>query len=202
MARLRTPTAFERLTQRLSRLPGLGRRSAERVAFHLLRAPDEEVLALADALRDFKTALKVCSITGIVSESDPSPIATDPDRDHGLILVVENPTDVITIEQTGHYHGSYHVLLGRVSPLDGVGPGDLNVERLLDRVRAGGIREVILGLSPTLEGDGTALYLTSALETLGVKVTRLARGLPAGASLGVVSKAVLTDAIQGRQQVG
>lgn len=201
MARLRTPTSFERLTQRLAKLPGIGRRSAERIAFHLLRAPDEEVLGLAEALREFQGQLKVCSITGIVSESDPSPIATDPDRDHATILVVENPTDVMTIEQTGTYHGSYHVLLGRVSPLEGVGPGDLNVQRLMERVNAGGIREVILGLSPTLEGDGTALLLTEELQKLGVKVTRLARGLPAGASLGVVSKAVLTDAIHGRQGV-
>ncbi|HEX7010639.1 MAG TPA: recombination mediator RecR [Phycisphaeraceae bacterium] len=195
------PNAFENLVQQLSRLPGLGRRSAQRIAFHLLKSPPEEAAQLAQAIRDFKTNLKVCSICGHVSESDPCPICTDPQRDHGQILVVEQPSDVASLEQTGLYKGVYHVLMGRLAPLEGVGPGDLNIDRLLQRVASGGVREVILGTNPTLEGDGTALYLAQQLGQRGVKVSRLARGLPTGSSLGTVSKAVLVDALQGRQDL-
>src|SRR5690606_2803811 len=142
-----------------------------------------------------------CSICGHVSESDPCPICTDPQRDHGQILVVEQPSDVASLEQTGLYKGVYHVLMGRLAPLEGVGPGDLNIDRLLQRVASGGVREVILATNPTLEGDGTALYLAQQLGQRGVKVSRLARGLPTGSSLGTVSKAVLVDALQGRQDL-
>ena len=195
----RPANAMDRLVEKLSTLPGIGKRSAERIAFALLKQPPEAVDELADALHRFRRDLKVCSVTGHVSESDPCSIVTDPDRDHGVILVVEQPSDVISMEQTGAYNGSYHVLMGRIAPLDAVGPGELNIEGLLKRVAAGGIREVVLGLNPTLEGDGTALHLADELQRLGVKVSRLARGLPAGSSVATVSKAVLSDAIQGRQ---
>ncbi len=190
---------MDRLVEKLSTLPGIGRRSAERIAFSLLKQPPEAVDELADALHRFRHDLKVCSVTGHVSESDPCSIVTDPERDHAVILVVEQPSDVISMEQTGAYNGSYHVLMGRLAPLDAVGPGELNIDGLLRRVQAGGIREVILGLNPTLEGDGTAMHLAEELSRLDIKVSRLARGLPTGSSVATVSKAVLSDAIQGRQ---
>ena len=194
-------SAFERLTRQLTRLPGIGKRSAERIAFYLLKAPREDVDELTGALTQFKRSLKICSVCGNASESDPCPICADPQRDHTTVLVVEQPADVASLEQVGMYRGVYHVLMGRIEPLAGVGPGELHVQGLIDRINEGTIREVVLGTNPTLEGDGTAMYLAERLAQLGVKVTRLARGLPAGASLDGVSKAVLADALHGRQGV-
>lgn len=199
MAVTRRAPAYEDLIDELAKLPGIGRRSAERIALHLLRQPAAAAAALSDALRRFRTDLKVCSVTGFVSDSDPCSFVTDPDRDQSVILVVEQPSDVISIEQTGSYRGSYHVLMGRVAPLDAMGPGDLNIASLVDRIKAGGVREVILGTNPTLEGDGTALVLSDKLAALGVQVTRLARGMPTGSSFDNVSKAVLADAITSRR---
>jgi len=194
---------MNRLVQALSRLPGIGKRSAERIAFHLLKQPPEEALALAAALGDLKRNVKHCSRCFNLTESDPCAICDDPQRDHGLILVVEQPSDVASFEATGMFQGVYHVLMGRLSPLDGIGPGELNVESLLKRARGGQgrprVREVVLGTSPNLEGDGTALYLADQLGRLGINVSRLARGLPTGASLELTSKAVLSDALAGRQ---
>ena len=201
---MRKPTAYENLLDHLQKLPGIGKRSAERIAFHLLRQPEADTLSLAEAVRAFRENLKVCSVSGHVSESDPAGFIDDPNRDHGLVLVVEQPSDVVAAEQTGSFRGSYHVLMGRLAPLEALGPGELNIDKLLGRVEAGrrgdgpAIREVILGMNPTLEGDGTALFLAEKLGELGVKVTRLARGLPTGSNLQSVSKAVLSDAIQGR----
>lgn len=209
---MKKPSAYDHLLTQLEKLPGIGKRSAERIAFHLLRQPEDDTLGLADAVRAFRENLKVCSVTGHVSEADPCAIVTDESRDHGTILVVEQPSDVIAMEQTGAYHGSYHVLMGRLAPMEALGPGDLNIDKLLQRVAAGQktagqdrsanpaptITEVILGTNPTLEGDGTALYLADQLQAMGVKVTRLARGLPTGSNLQNVSKAVLSDAVQGR----
>lgn len=192
-------SALARLIERLGRLPGIGKRSAERIAFFLLKQPADEALALAQAIRQFKQGLKVCGQCGHISESDPCPICRDPQRDASVILVVEQPSDIASLEQTGAYKGLYHVLMGRIAPLDGIGPGDLNVDQLLGRIEPDTVREVILGTNPTLEGDGTALYLAERLSRLGVKVSRLARGLPTGSNLATVSKAVLSEAIQGRQ---
>ena len=194
------PSAYDHLLAQLQTLPGIGKRGAERIASDLLKRPAAEVAELAAALRNFRDNLKVCSVTGHVSETDPCAIALDPKRDHTTVLVVEQPTDVIALEQTGAYRGSYHVLLGRVAPLDGVGPGDLNLQRLYDRVDRADppIKEVILGLNPNLEGDGTGLLLAEELGRRGVRVTRLARGLPTHSTLQNVSKAVLSDAVQGR----
>lgn len=199
MAKRTNGSAFERLIDQLSQLPGIGKRSAERIAFYLIKQPAEASAELARAIEDFTQSLKVCSVCGHVSESDPCPICSDEQRDHRLVMVVEQPTDVTSLEQTGMYRGVYHVLLGRLAPLEGIGPGELNVERLIERVKRDNIREVILGTNPTLEGDGTALYLAQRLEALGVAVTRLARGLPTGSTLATVSKAVLSDALQGRR---
>lgn len=202
MASPRSNSAFERLTDRFARLPGIGRRSAERIAFYLLKSSAEEARELADAITAFKHDLKACSECGNVTESDPCPICADPDRDPTQVLVVEQPSDVASLEQTGVYRGVYHVLMGRLAPLEGVGPGELNIDRLVKRVRGGKVREVILGTNPTLEGDGTALYLSEQIEALGVRLTRLARGIPTGTRLAGASKAVLSDAIQSRQRMG
>ncbi|MCC6580308.1 MAG: recombination protein RecR [Phycisphaeraceae bacterium] len=192
-------SAMDRLVERLCRLPGIGRRSAQRIVYHLLQSDPQEATELAEAIRAFRVNLRACSQCGNVTESDPCPLCDDPRRDHATLLVVEQPGDITALETTGQYRGLYHVLMGRLSPLDGVGPGDLNIDALLQRIDQGRIKEVILGTHPTSEGDGTALYLVQQLTRTGVKVTRLARGLPTGATLDIVSKAVLGDAIQGRQ---
>jgi len=190
-------SAMDRLVRELSRLPGLGKRSAERITFHLLRQSPEQAEQLANALLDLKRRTKACHICGHITDTDPCTICADRRRDHGQVLVVEQPAEVITLEATGQFRGVYHVLMGRLAPLDGVGPGQLNIDALIDRR----IREVIIGTNPTLEGDGTALYLADALRQAGVKVTRLARGLPSGATIERLSKAVLVDAIAGRVNV-
>lgn len=199
-------SAYDRLLDELEKLPGIGRRSAERIAFHLLRRPAEDAVALSRAIDAFRTNLTVCGVCGHVTESDPCPICADPKRDGSTVLVVEQPSDIVAIEQAGAYKGRYHVLMGRLSPMEAIDAGELNIDRLLERVKQSAgderISEVILGTNPTLEGDGTALYLGEALADLGVTVTRLARGMPVGSSLQSVSKAVLSDAIQARSGRG
>lgn len=194
-------SAMNRLIERLGRLPGIGRRSAERIAFHLLKSSPEEAVALAAAIHELKTNVRHCSQCFNLTESDPCAICADSRRDHSVIMAVEQPGDVVSLETTGMFRGLYHVLMGRLSPLDGIGPGELNIDALVARVRAsnGQVREVVLGMNPNLEGDGTAMYLAQQLAPLGVKVSRLARGLPTGVNLETVSKAVLADAIQGRR---
>jgi len=192
--------ALDRLIDRLSRLPGIGRRSAQRVAFYLLKQPPEEARQLADAIRDFTTDLKVCRHCGNVSELDPCAICADPKRERGLVLVVEQPSDIVQFEALGTYRGLYHVLMGRLAPLEGVGPGELNVQALLKRVKRGGIGEIILGTNPNIEGDGTALHVAEQLQGIEhVNVTRLARGLPSGSQLEYATKSVLADAITSRR---
>jgi recombination protein RecR len=194
-------SAMARLEEQLAKLPGIGRRSAQRLAFHLLKAPVEQANALASAIVNLKKNVRHCRDCFNLCESDRCSICEDPNRDRSVILVVEQPNDIASIEATGMYEGLYHVLMGRLSPLDGVGPGELNVEALLRRVASKSVREVILGTNPTVEGDGTALYLSDALQERGVKVSRLARGLPTGTNIEQASKAVLTDALQGRKSV-
>jgi recombination protein RecR len=200
----------DRLIGELARLPGIGRRTAERLAFHILKSDNGLAAGLAGAITDVKQKVRHCSICYNLTDLDPCPICSDPGRDHGIVLVVEQPKDLIALEQTGIHKGGYHVLLGRISPLEGIGPGDLTISDLLKRIgpadegvpgARGGVREVILGLNPTLEGDGTAMYLAEQLRPRGVKVSRLARGLPTGWQLEYANKAVLTDAIQGRQEM-
>jgi recombination protein RecR len=191
--------AVGRLIQELRRLPGVGQRTAERLAFHLVQVPREEALALGRAIRDVKENARPCRSCFNVTEQDPCAICADPARDRSLLCVVERPQDVMALEKAGGYRGLYHVLLGAVSPLEGVTPQDLTLRPLVERVRRDGVREVILATNPTFEGDATALHLRAALEASGVRLTRLARGLPAGSSLELASKAILTDALEGRQ---
>ena len=202
------PAPVDRLIAELNRLPGIGRRSAERLAFHLLKASTDEAMGLASAIAELKKTVKHCSVCFNLTDEDPCVICADARRDRGTVLVVEQPRDLIALEQTGMYRGTYHILMGRLSPLDGVEPEDLTISALLARIadpakNAGGERvtEVILGLNPTLEGDGTAMFLHDQLAGRDIRVSRLARGLPSGGSLELANKAVLADAIAGRQRM-
>lgn len=203
------PEPVERLINEFAKLPGIGRRSAERLAFHVLKSDAEEAGRLAQAVTDVKTRVRHCRVCFNLSDADTCRLCADPQRDAGLVLVVEQPRDLIALELTGLFKGVYHVLLGRLSPLEGIGPGELTVAALLDRVRHAArnsrgqaVREVVMGLNPTLEGDATALYLTPLIAGKSVRVSRLARGLPSGSSLEFANKAVLADAIEGRQSLG
>lgn len=210
--RLTYPESVERLIAEFARLPGIGRRSAERLAMYVLVAEGEGALGLARAIEDVKARVRRCRVCSNLSDGEVCGVCVSPARDRSAVLVVEQARDLIALEQTGMYRGVYHVLLGRISPLDGVGPGDLTVGDLLARVsdparNAGGVpvREVILGLNPTVEGDGTGLYIAEQLRALPgppVRVSRLARGLPSGSTLEHANKAVLSDAIEGRQGLG
>ena len=202
------PESVGRLVTELGRLPGVGKRTAERIAFFILKSDKQTAFALADAIRDVKERVRHCSICYNLTDADPCPICERPGRDRSIVLVVEQPKDLMALEQTGIFKGIYHVLMGRISPLDGVGPEDITVRELLTRIddpakNAGGeqVHEVVLGLNPTLEGDGTGLYLAEQLKPRNVRVTRLARGLPTGWQLEYANKAVLADAIQGRQSM-
>ena len=181
----------------LAKLPGIGERTAERLAFHLLSERAEEALKLSEAIRDLKEKVRACSVCTMITETDLCGICADPKRDRSTVLVVELTRDVWSIEKTGAYRGLYHVLQGRLSPLDGIRPEDLTLKKLADRIRSGGVREVILATNPTAEGDATAYYLQTQLD--GPRVTRLARGLPAGSTIEYASRSVLTDALDGRR---
>ena len=200
---------IERLMDELGRLPGIGARSAERLAFHLLKASDDEATALADAIRDVKAKIRPCSVCFNLAEGELCAICADPRRDRGIICVVEQPKDLLSIESTGSYRGVYHVLMGRIDPLEGVEAEDLTIDALVERVRAGrstaesagGVREVILATNPTVAGDATNMHVTSLIEPTGVRITRLARGLPAGGQIEYAGKSILADAINERREV-
>ena len=197
-----TAGALDRLIDAFGRLPGLGAKSAERLAYHLLKAPPEEALALAEAIRAVKESIRYCEKCFHLTEAD-QPLCTicrDPRRDPGLICVVEQTRDLLALEKSGTFSGTYHVLLGRLAPAQGVGPEQLTVDALENRVRAGGIRELIMATNPTLEGDGTALLVANRLADSGVAMTRLARGLASGSVLEFANKEMLADAINGRQR--
>ncbi len=195
--------SVQRLMQELARLPGIGMRSAERIAFHLLKQSPEEAMKLAHAIEDVKTRIRHCSICYNLTEADPCGICADPARDPGLVCIVEQPKDLLALESAGLYKGVYHVLLGRLAPLEGIEPGDLTIEPLMDRVTSGAVRELIMGTNPTMEGDGTALYVQSVVHSRfpDVPITRLARGLPAGSSIEYANRNILADAISGRQRM-
>jgi recombination protein RecR len=193
------PPSFIRLKAEFQKLPGIGPRNAERLAFHVLKSGKDEALSLAAAIRDVKEQVRHCRVCYNLTEADPCPICADPRRDQGQVFVVEQPKDVMLLEATGLIHGVYHVLMGHIAPLDGIEPGDLTLDALVARVKARGVAEVVLATNPTLEGEGTALHIKSLLAPYGVKVTQLARGLPAGSQLEYASRTVLQDAIEGRR---
>ena len=195
------PASVERLVEELQRLPGVGRRTAERLAEHLVRSPADEAMALARAIRDVKAQVRPCGTCGNWSESDPCALCADGARDRTILCVVSSPRDLLSLERTGAFRGLYHVLGGRVSPLEGVGPEDLSLAALAARVKAGGVREVILATDPDAEGDMTAHHAARALEGTGVRVTRLSRGLPAGSSVELASPATLGEALEGRREI-
>lgn len=194
---------IQNLMDELARLPGIGARSAERIAFHLLKQNPQDAMKLADAIRDVKTRIKHCSVCYNLTEQDPCAICGDPAREAKVVCIVEQPKDLLAIESTGLYRGLYHVLLGRISPLEGVDPGDLTLDALMTRLAGGTIQEIVMGTNPTMEGDGTALYIQSLVTSRfpNVQVTRLARGLPTGSSIEYANKNILADAISGRQKM-
>jgi recombination protein RecR len=188
------------LIEALAGLPGVGTKTAERMAFHLLMASSEEAMRLAYAIRDVKEKVRHCATCFNIGPADPCAICRDPKRDRATLCVVEQPGDLWAIERASSYRGLYHVLLGRLAPLEGVGPDRLTGQKLVERLRAGGIHEVILATNPTSEGDTTAVYLQRLVQPLGIRVTRLARGLPAGSTLEYANRAVVTDALMGRRE--
>jgi len=190
---------LERLIAEFRKLPGVGAKTAERLAYHVLRSPQAEALALAAAIRDVKERIGHCPVCFHLSDGGACAVCRAPDRDPTVVLVVEQPKDVIAFERLGSFRGVYHVLQGRVAPIDGVEPEDLTIDALRRRVEAGGIREVILGTNPDLEGDGTALHVRRALGSLDVKVTRIARGIPRGSAIEFANTVILGDALEGRQ---
>jgi recombination protein RecR len=188
-----------RVAEALSRLPGIGPKSAQRLAYYLLQNPDGEAMALAQAIRDLKEKVTLCSVCFNITDVDPCRICTDEKRDHSVICVVERPSDVVPLERTGKYAGVYHVLHGTISPAQGIGPDELKVKELLSRVRECGVREVVVATNLDVEGETTAMYLRRALEPVGIRVSRLARGLPYGAELEYADDVTLGQAIEGRQ---
>ncbi len=194
------PASAETLVRELARLPGVGQRTAQRLAFHLLRAPEGEALALADAIRSVKERIRFCSRCYGLAEADLCDICSDPRRDTSLVCVVEAPADTLPIERTAAFRGLYHVLGGALSPLDGVDPGDLRIAELVRRVDAGGIEEVILATNPTMTGEATASYVAGLLRDR-VRVTRLASGLPVGGDLEFADEVTLGRALSGRRDL-
>lgn len=194
--------ALDRLTEAFGRLPGIGAKSAERLAHHVLKCPPEEALALAEAIREVKDRVRHCEVCYHLTESDHPRCAVcrDPARDPGVVCVVEQPRDLMALERAGTYRGVYHVLLGRLAPLQGQGPEQLTLDALEGRVRSGAVRELIMATNPNLEGDGTALLVANRLADAGVPITRLARGLASGSALEFANREMLADAINGRQR--
>ena len=192
---------IELLMEQFGKLPGIGARTAERLAFHVLKASKDEAMALARAIHDVKTKIRPCERCFNLTEAEVCNICADPRRDQSVICVVEQPKDLLAIEATGVYDGVYHVLMGQIAPLDGVAPEDLTIDALVERVKSGTVSEVILATNPTVAGDGTALHITALIEPLGAKITRLARGLPSGGQIEYANKSILSDAINERREV-
>ena len=194
---LYTSEALQQLIEEFSRLPGIGRKSAQRLALHLLKQPREDVVRMARTLVNMKDRIRYCSVCWNITEGDPCAICASPKRDRCIICVVEEPNDVMAVEKTNDFKGLYHVLGGALSPLDGIGPEDLKVKELLNRATSN-VTEVILALNPNVEGEATTIYLTRLLKPLGVTVSRIARGLPVGGDLEFADEATLSRALEGR----
>ena len=195
------PEPLVRLIEELKKLPGIGAKSAGRLAFHILRTPRDETERLCDAVRDVKEHVTYCSVCNHITDVDPCGICSDPRRQRRIICVVEEPQNVGAIEKTREFKGLYHVLMGALSPLQGVGPDDLKIRGLLERVSAGGVEEVILATNPTVEGEATAIYLARLLKPLGVRVTRIATGIPVGSDLEYADEVTMGKAMEGRREV-
>ena len=192
--------SLHQLVNEFKKMPGIGQKNAQRLAFYSLQAPSERARKLAQAILNVKARIRHCSQCSNLSESDPCPICRDPARDKSTICVVEDPKALAAIEKTGQYKGLYHVLMGTISPLDNIGPEDIRIKELLERVRTGKIKEIIMATSPNLEGEATSLYLLKLLEPLALKITHLARGVPVGADIEYVDEITLMKAMEGRNQ--
>ena len=190
-----------RLIDELKRLPGIGQKSAQRIAFHLERAPREEAERLATAIVDAKDKIRLCSICNNLTESDPCAYCSDSGRDPAVVCVVETPYNAIAIEKTREFHGQYHVLHGALSPLQGIGPDQLKLKSLIERLKSGKIRELIIATNPNVEGEATAVYLSKLIKPLGVKVTRIAMGIPVGSELEFADEVTMLKAIEGRREI-
>lgn len=189
-----------RLIEEFAKLPGIGKKSAERLTYHILRVNEQEAFSLSDAIRSVKENVHYCPACYNLAEGELCSICRDERRDRSVLCVVEQVRDLIALEQTGGYRGLYHVLLGRIAPLEGIGPENLTIDKLIERVRSGQFRELIMATNPTLEGDGTALHISSLLADHSLQITRLARGLTSGSVLEFASKEMLADAMTGRQK--
>jgi recombination protein RecR len=190
-----------RLIDELKKLPGIGAKTAQRLAFHILRSTDDDAEALAAAVRDVKASLRLCSICNNITDVDPCVYCASPTRNQHLVCVVEEPTNIAAIEKTKHFNGVYHVLHGALSPLHGVGPEQLRIANLIRRVDAGGIEEIILATNPTVEGEATATYLSQQLKRQGVKVTRIAMGIPVGSDIEYTDEITMLKAMEGRREL-
>jgi recombination protein RecR len=195
------PDPLLRLIEELQRLPGIGPKGAQRLAFYILRTPRQQADRLIDAVRDVKERVTYCSICNNITEDDPCVYCRNDARDHHTICVVEEPPNVAAIEKTREFKGLYHVLMGTLSPLQGVGPDDLKIKGLLTRIEGGGVTEVILATNPTVEGEATAIYLARLLKPLGVRVTRIAMGVPVGSDLEYTDEVTMNRAMEGRREV-
>ncbi len=196
-----TAKPIARVVDELSRLPGVGPKTAQRLTYHLLRTPAERVEALAEAILELKRTVVLCSECYNITDQSPCQVCADPQREAARICVVEEPLDVVAIERTGQYKGRYHVLHGALSPIEGIGPEELKIRELVRRLDADGVEEIILATNPNLEGDATALYLRRLIQPLGITVTRLARGLPVGGDLEYADEITLGNALTGRSQI-
>lgn len=195
------PKPVERLIEELNRLPGIGPKTASRLTFYLLRSAREQVQALAEAIGELQEKVVTCSVCFNIAETSPCPICSDRQRERSLVCVVEEPLDVLAIERTREYNGLYHVLHGAISPVEGIGPEDLKIAELIQRLRGAPVQEVILATNPNLEGESTAMYIFRQLAPLGVRVTRLAHGLPMGGDLEYADEITLTHALEGRREM-
>jgi recombination protein RecR len=195
------PESLQQLIDQFKRLPGIGGKSAQRLAFHILRTPREDAERLCEAIRQVKDRVTYCTICNNITDVDPCGICADESRDRRSICVVEEPQNVNVVEKTGGFRGTYHVLMGAISPLSGVGPDDLKIRGLLGRIGVGSIDEIILATNPTVEGEATAIYLARLLKPLGVRVTRIAMGIPVGSDLDYADDLTMTRALEGRREL-
>ncbi len=192
---------LNRLIGELSRLPGIGGKTAQRLAFHILAMEDKEAFALADAIRDAKTSMKYCSVCGNLTDEDPCSICRDESRDQSMICVVESPKDVIAMEKIREYRGLYHVLHGAISPMDGIGPEDINLKSLITRLQDERVQELIIATNPTIEGEATSMYIARLIKPSGIRVSRIAHGIPVGGDLEYADEVTLLKAMEGRREL-
>ena len=195
------PNAMERLTEQFARMPGIGSKTAQRLAFYVLGLPDEDALAVADAIVDAKKTVKTCPVCQNLTDSEICPICADPERDHSTICVVADPRDVMAMERTREYRGVYHVLHGVISPINHTGPNDLRIRELIARLSDGEVRELIMATNPDTEGEATAMYLSRLLKPMNLKITRLAYGIPMGSQLEYTDEVTLLRALEGRREL-